>query len=1206
VLRVVSRLRKDEAGKTTRAEVEELIDQPRRDGRGEDSFRPTPLVARSSIPNAEAPGATSAAPRSSASQDCPPAKDQPYLDDDQYLWIKFAVGSSSLDESHKAFIDDAVANWILSSSSQPVRIDGFASTDGSAEMNWALSCERARSVMAELLSPSSKGSGVPSSSISYFAHGETNRFSSSDTSQNRIAIVTGINVPERRRAETIGLEKVVEPGTDEYPRPFLGGTILRYVGNHYAFLTSDKRYAISPTLGKAYNYGRALFGALSFGILQGGLDDTGAVFYFTVPLKDALSLEDLNPAPLAGGTSGDQAFDGEVLPSVGPAGEFSVLAVFLDNANFIAAPTAKQMRFIRSKLQAELKGGLGAIQDKAVRAILQEEAFTPIDELIREGKTGEAADKLAELAEPAFATLDFATKARYIRVLLDAWTNERHEKAIVELIKSTQTLLELQAVLDILTTEDALGKLLTDIDYQLWTLFEVVGQKYGVLRPVTLNGVWALLEGFGLSSFASTTVEDLEHELSSMWDTFLDFLVAAWDSLLLIVTEPDKILKAIGEFGKMLVLLHLATGKSVDLMAKFLGLAGVDELKEWQSYAQKYMESLLTAVGARIRRTMAGVEIVGLEKELGVRLRWALVWEIASMFIGVGEVKALITAFKATFSVRALSRVLRLFGLAEGSAELAKYTARLEEAATAIAKASDLVKAEQDILPLLNYLPERDALRLKAALDELGDAKITRLSDLGDLGTELQKKVESLSLLSQKAGGLTSEVIEAYQRLAGGLGDPDELLEIMRLVGKDKGSLFAKVVTMAPVEDAGFYRMLAQSESGMLAMIDLGYPTVRNIYRRTGGDLGKLDEYLSELKSLRSSLPKGLQSATLQKLFDQIGPVDLDTYKKLAREPELVRALIENPLAARFLKKCASPCYPPEMKATHIRNLERALRKAEAQGIPVDEGKLVDYLYDHRTELGKVTKELNSNPALLKELKVKSITADEIVEHLGRAVEPHRAAIDELLQASFPSRELERVLQRALAEGDEHLSDLLRFVTTFKDPKPSKLGALLDDLAQAGAKHDEAFDFLRKMNENGLADKLDDLYVKRQEGFIIIGQRSPQGPDTGAFRHEFTIVDGEITFADRKLSNHDARYEFVLTADGELRIGGGHFYLADQADYVEAAGAIYLERGKITLIENNSGHYQPLNRELVAAINDHLMSQEYVAPKLDFIPYSGR
>jgi hypothetical protein len=81
------------------------------------------------------------------------------------------------------------------------------------------------------------------------------------------------------------------------------------------------------------------------------------------------------------------------------------------------------------------------------------------------------------------------------------------------------------------------------------------------------------------------------------------------------------------------------------------------------------------------------------------------------------------------------------------------------------------------------------------------------------------------------------------------------------------------------------------------------------------------------------------------------------------------------------------------MKKTHIVNLERALRKAQKQGIPVDEGKLVDYLYDNRDNLDKVTRDLNANPKLLESLKVKRLTADDIVANLGEAVAPHRASI---------------------------------------------------------------------------------------------------------------------------------------------------------------------------------------------------------------------
>ncbi|RPJ39428.1 MAG: hypothetical protein EHM35_02415, partial [Planctomycetaceae bacterium] len=1152
-----------------------------------------------------APATTAQDGQFSTTDNCTPATDEPYLDDDQYLWLKFPVNSSSLVQDQRQFLDDAAGAWLSSPSSQPVRVDGYASQEGNAQKNWLLSCARARSVAEELENPSNKASGVPGTSIQTFAHGETSRFSATSYGQNRVAIITGIRVRDEKGRVAIGLEKVVEPGSDEYARPFLGGTIMQYVGNHYLFLTSERRYAISPTVGKAYNYGRALFGASSFGILVGELDDTGAILYFTVPLKESVSLEDLNPTPLKGGGGSDLAYDGEVYPKVGPKGQFAVIGVFLENATFLASPTPQQTEFIRAKIAAELKTGLGKIEDETVQEILEGEVFAPIDRLIQQGKTAEAADRLAELAEAAFATVDFETKATYIRTLLDAWTHQRHEKAIVEIVKSTETLLELQAMLEILRNKDGLSKLLADVDYELWTLFENIGRKYGTVQPVTLDGVWKLLEGFGLLPFSSLGVDDLEQEIATMWDTFLGFLVSTWESLLLVVTQPDKILKGLGEFGKMLIMLHLATDKAVDLMAKVLGLAGIDQLQEWQTYARKYMEGLLTAFGMKIRNIMAGVEIMGVEKQVGVRLRWALIWEIASLFIGVGEVKALLTAFKAQLSLRVLGRVLRIFGIGDKASDLARYAGKLEDVAAAIGKASDVLKAEDDILKLLNYLPEQDVLRLKAVLDGLADKKIKSLSELGDLGLELRKKVESLGVLGKKAGGLTSEVIEAYQRLAGNL-PADDLLQIVRLVPEEKGALFAKIVNIAPLEEAGFYKMLAQSEGGMKAVIELGYPTVKNIYRRTGGDTDKLAEYLEAIGNLRTNLPKGARSVDLQKLFEDVGPVDLATYRKLAAEPELVRALIDNPLAAKLLKKCASPCYPPEMKKTHIQNLERALRKAEKQGIPVDQGKLTDYLYDNRDRLGKVTKELNDDPRLLENLTVRRLTADEIVESVGKALEPHRGTITELLDASFPSRELEKVLRQAAGRGDEHLGNLLKHLTTFKEPKPRQLGALLRDLAEPGRAYDEAFDFLRKMNENGLAGKFDELYLKKQEGFIIIGQRNPQGPRTGARRHDFEIRDGQIQFRDPGLSNHNARYEFVITADGELRIGGGHYYLANDAEYVRVAGAVGLERGKFSIIYNNSGHYQPLNQELLDAIRKWMLDQEYVAKDLGFFPRAVR
>jgi hypothetical protein len=52
-------------------------------------------------------------------------------------------------------------------------------------------------------------------------------------------------------------------------------------------------------------------------------------------------------------------------------------------------------------------------------------------------------------------------------------------------------------------------------------------------------------------------------------------------------------------------------------------------------------------------------------------------------------------------------------------------------------------------------------------------------------------------------------------------------------------------------------------------------------------------------------------------------------------------------------------------------------------------------------------------------------------------------------------------------------------------------------------------------------------------------------------------------------------YDFVITNENRLVLGKGHFNLSGGANTVQAAGQIKLYNGKVTLINNNSGHYTP-------------------------------
>lgn len=90
--------------------------------------------------------------------------------------VLFPISASSLSAAAVADIDSFVGRWNAAGTNPPVRVDGFASTDGPEPTNWTLSCNRASAVARELETPSSGVPGIPNQFIDVFSQGETSEF----------------------------------------------------------------------------------------------------------------------------------------------------------------------------------------------------------------------------------------------------------------------------------------------------------------------------------------------------------------------------------------------------------------------------------------------------------------------------------------------------------------------------------------------------------------------------------------------------------------------------------------------------------------------------------------------------------------------------------------------------------------------------------------------------------------------------------------------------------------------------------------------------------------------------------------------------------------------------------------------------------------------------------------------------------------------
>ncbi|MET8138578.1 OmpA family protein [Streptomyces sp. NPDC005251] len=84
---------------------------------------------------------------------------------------RFGKGAAALTPTDKASVADFVNKWRMSGANVTVRVDGYASADGSPTRNLELSCKRAQTVVDALTTPTQQGlAGVPSLYIEMYGH----------------------------------------------------------------------------------------------------------------------------------------------------------------------------------------------------------------------------------------------------------------------------------------------------------------------------------------------------------------------------------------------------------------------------------------------------------------------------------------------------------------------------------------------------------------------------------------------------------------------------------------------------------------------------------------------------------------------------------------------------------------------------------------------------------------------------------------------------------------------------------------------------------------------------------------------------------------------------------------------------------------------------------------------------------------------------
>lgn len=116
----------------------------------------------------------------------------------------------------------------------------------------------------------------------------------------------------------------------------------------------------------------------------------------------------------------------------------------------------------------------------------------------------------------------------------------------------------------------------------------------------------------------------------------------------------------------------------------------------------------------------------------------------------------------------------------------------------------------------------------------------------------------------------------------------------------------------------------------------------------TGKHGGLLDETPGGPRRPEPSGP--VDKARVDSELNRLGRMDPDSEARLRSDEHLRRALADQPLAASALKKCASPCFPPEVTPEQVARLDKLLGRLAETG-EYDEAALKKYFHDRRTSL---------------------------------------------------------------------------------------------------------------------------------------------------------------------------------------------------------------------------------------------------------------
>ncbi|MEV4559241.1 hypothetical protein AB0K51_19940 [Kitasatospora sp. NPDC049285] len=666
--------------------------------------------------------------------------------------------------------------------------------------------------------------------------------------------------------------------------------------------TGTDPYLTSASLARAVQWGTYLYGAHGFAVLERGGGEHAADRFVMVPLDEPLLMRQFGraapPAAPADGLPGVEVTErGKVLVLTDYRVVVTVTAdgrwVFDLDRGVHWTPVAVRRELARTPAAQRV--------DPAVAARVA------AGRLVAEGGGGAAQPGLDQEAmlehivtmdRHVFAWMPLEQRVGYLVALSDLlWPNERQKKAVVELLLSGRTQTELEAMAALLRQRGAYERLFTTLDGSVVEFLTALG-KLRPHRRLNTDYLLTLLDELGVRPQDGTGQDpDALNVLRNVANGLSLWVRSTVDALVDLFTHsPTQLIEGIAHLVEFKLLVEralLGDPKAAAVLQTLCEQAGKAILVALAGL--EYAEQLGTPYGGRTGAVLGGAgggaRIGG---DLGRTLETALVVEVLSWFVGLGELKEALGGAELTERLAALLRVLGSLRRLGKASEVAGELSRLDRMVSALARLAELrdLDAAAQALRLLPQQHLAELTRLAERLDVPADAApavLRRLARKHDALPEVERLADALSLArrferqAEDIGGVTEEMTSALARL----------LE----TGFDRPTMRTLVGGVAPRSLEAWSRAVGRLGAGRLRQLGPAAlsalaerPRALALIAEAGGDVyfallnrghdaEAVEALLRALELRRGELP---DPAAYQRLLDRLAAGEAAAFEELA------------------------------------------------------------------------------------------------------------------------------------------------------------------------------------------------------------------------------------------------------------------------------------------------------------------------------------